>query len=131
MSKCLPSEISRSTARSNSTGAGVAALPARRIVMSTTVPDGSGDDGLDVSFDCILLPCETYDGSRHETICLGDEVEVDDEEPASTKTVLMSAALLAQLRTELLAQALRDPPHERPTRPRMPAVRPNGRSGRS
>ena len=101
--------------------------------MSTTDAARSGDDELDVSSDCILLPCETYDGSRHETVCLGDEVDVDhdDEEPASTKTVLMSPALLAQLRTELLAQALRDPAHERPTRPSMPAVRPDSRSGRS
>lgn len=82
----------------------------------------------DTPYDDLLLPEETYEGSRHFAV----DVDVDfedafDDPPSSTKTVIMSPALLAQLRAEVIAEAERDAQrvalHTRPTPRSMPAVR--------
>ena len=113
--------------------------------MATRDAHGSAGDRQEVSFEPLLSPCETYEGSRHYEAFVGDEDEVDgdgdevdgdevdgdgdgvgdvaSEDPASTKTVIMSPALLAELRTELREQASHDAPDARPTRRSMPAAR--------
>jgi hypothetical protein len=78
-----------------------------------------------MSFDDILSPCETYEGSRHYHVTLGDAIEVPEgKDPLMKETVVMSPALLADLQAALREQVRLDPPQERPTRRSMPATKP-------
>lgn len=94
--------------------------------MSTRDAEGSARELPGVPFDALLSPCETYEGSRHYTVCDvdGSEGESTDADPTTRETVVMSPALLAEMRRELREQALRDPPHARPTQRVMRATRP-------
>jgi hypothetical protein len=83
----------------------------------------------ETSYDDLLTPEETYEGSRHFSFTIDLDhldLELDDEtEPSSsTRTVIMSPALLAELRTEVCAQTADDSLHTRPTERSMTAVRP-------
>jgi len=92
--------------------------------MATREADRAPSERL--SFDDLLSPCETYEGSRHYA-AFGDEgVDVADADTETGKTVIMSPALLAELRREVRAQQLRDPPHTRPTQRALRATRPEG-----
>lgn len=85
------------------------------------------------SYDDLLLPEETYEGSRHFAVDVdvdvdfADDFDDSDAAPSSTKTVIMSPALLAQLRAELIAEGERDAEraalHTRPTQRSMRAIR--------
>jgi hypothetical protein len=61
--------------------------------------------GEDESYEGLLSPCETYEGSKHYVPCVSDEVP---DVGISNKTVVMSPALLAQLRIEARDQPLQE-----------------------
>ena len=98
--------------------------------MSTRATNREQNGGSKMSFESLLSPCETYEGSRHYTAFEGAFVAVASADPVSDKTVIMSSELLSELRAQLRAQALRDPPHTRPTQPSLPAIRAESRTGR-
>jgi len=79
----------------------------------------------DTSYDDLLSAEETYEGSKHFALDVDLDFEAEVDTAGMNKTVVMSPALLAQLRAELLAQAAREPLATRPTQRTMPAVRPD------
>lgn len=79
----------------------------------------------ETSYDDLLSAEETYEGSKHFALDVDVDFEADVDTASMNKTVVMSPALLAQLRAELLAQAAREPLHTRPTQRTMPAIRPD------
>ena len=81
--------------------------------------------GEETSYDDLLYADETYEGSKHFSLDVDVDFEADVDTASMNKTVVMSPALLAQLRAELLAQAAREPLHTRPTQRTMPAIRPD------
>lgn len=115
-------------------------------------PNEAATDGEHGSYDSLLSPCETYEGSRHYAVSLDleddvdldledldlEDLEIEDleiliERPlprdedggarATKETVVMSAALLARLRAQLVEEAANEPNDTRPTQRSMPAVR--------
>jgi hypothetical protein len=82
-------------------------------------------DGEDTSYDDVLSPDETYEGSKHFAldIDVDFDFEADLDMTSTNKTVVMSPALLAQLRRSLVDGPV-DPLHTRPTQRSMQAVRP-------
>ena len=88
--------------------------------MTARDPNAVVMDGEDESYDDLLSPCETYEGSRHYAVCVDDELDAS----ASKPTIVMSAALLARLRAETRQQAAREPLETRATQRSMGATRP-------
>jgi hypothetical protein len=82
-------------------------------------------DSEDTSYDDLLSPDETYEGSKHFALDIDIDVDFDTEldTTSTNKTVVMSPALLAQLRRELLEYGAPEL-HTRPTQRSMQAVRP-------
>lgn len=83
-------------------------------------PNAAVMDGEDESYDGLLSPCETYEGSKHYAVSVDDELDA----AGSRQTTVMSAALLAKLRAEIREQASREPLETRATQRSMAAVRP-------
>jgi hypothetical protein len=81
----------------------------------------NGENG---AYDDLLSPCETHEGSRHYAACIANDQDV----VSTKKTVVMSPALLAQLRTVVKKQASREPLETRPTLRSMAAARPESYS---
>lgn len=97
--------------------------------MSRRAADLSAEYVMAASPESSLSPCETYEGSLRFTAIVAHDVVVEGANPATNETVVMSPALLEELREELRQQALKDPPHVRPTQRSMPAARPEEHSG--
>ncbi len=90
---------------------------------ATTTTTTTTTEGEDASYDDVLSPEETYEGSRHLTVCLDADV-AEVAEVATSTTAVISPVLLDQLCAELREQAAREPPSTRPTQRMMPAIRP-------
>ena len=82
----------------------------------------TGSEG--TSYDDLLSPDETYEGSKHFSLDIDIDFDAEVDTASMNKTVVMSPALLAQLRRELLEIAEVDAPQTRPTQRSMQAVRP-------
>lgn len=93
---------------------------------STALRDGEG-----TSYDDLLSPDETYEGSKHFSLDVDIDFDAEVDTAGMNKTVVMSPALLARLRRELREQAEVEPLHTRPTQRSMQAVRPEAHESSS